>query len=439
MTVRNATFEDMALAADIMVTSFRTAFAAFISPKTMDACANPENCLCLLEHLYQEGKMHFLMGGDQGFLCWQEKEDGAEIVAIHSLPVSWGTGLGHAMLTQALKQIGDRPVYLWAFKENTRARRFYEKHGFRWDGSERVSEFDGALEVRYVKSSKIRLVSYSEEYYQAVCDFLIAVNSEKKHINWNWARWEWMYAHPYCDREKLNTIGLWMDGNSVVGAAIYDLFHGEAFCGALDGYDALLPEILEYAYANLRDENGLGIAVRDDDISVQELLDRLEYHKAEQAEPIACLDLNAPLDYKLSAGFSIREIHFPEDNLTYQTAVWKGFDHEGDYAELEKMLANKALPPNRRSELCLAVADEHGEFASHCTCWYDERTDYAYVEPVCTIPKYRGMGLGKAVVLEALRRCNVLGAKHAFVISDQPFYKKLGFMPHSQYIFFKKI
>ena len=103
------------------------------------------------------------------------------------------------------------------------------------------------------------------------------------------------------------------------------------------------------------------------------------------------------------------------------------------------MLANKALPPNRRSELCLAVADEHGEFASHCTCWYDERTVYAYVEPVCTIPKYRGMGLGKAVVLEALRRCNVLGAKHAFVISDQPFYKKLGFMPHSQYIFFKKI
>ena len=152
MTVRNATFEDMALAADIMVTSFRTAFAEFVSPKTMDACTNPENCLCLLEHVYQEEKMHFLMGGDQGFLCWQETEDGAEIVAIHSLPESWGNGLGRAMLTEALKQIGDRPVYLWAFKENTRARRFYEKHGFRWDGSQRVSEFDGALEVRYVRN-----------------------------------------------------------------------------------------------------------------------------------------------------------------------------------------------------------------------------------------------------------------------------------------------
>ena len=55
------------------------------------------------------------------------------------------------MLEEALKQIGERSVFLWAFKENKRARRFYEKHGFHWDGKERVSEFDGALEVRYVK------------------------------------------------------------------------------------------------------------------------------------------------------------------------------------------------------------------------------------------------------------------------------------------------
>ena len=156
MTARNATFEDMALAAKIMVTSFRTAFAAFVSPETMDACTNPDNCRAMLESIYREGKMHFLMGGNQGFLCWQETEHGAEIVAIHSLPESWGNGLGHAMLTEALKQNGNRPVHLWAFKENTRARRFYEKHGFHWDGTERVSEFDRALEVQYVKSQNIR-------------------------------------------------------------------------------------------------------------------------------------------------------------------------------------------------------------------------------------------------------------------------------------------
>ena len=84
-------------------------------------------------------------------LCWQETESGAEIVAIHTLPESWGTGLGYAMLQTALDQIGQRPVFLWAFQENKRARRFYEKHGFRWDGSKRISEFDGAVEVRYVR------------------------------------------------------------------------------------------------------------------------------------------------------------------------------------------------------------------------------------------------------------------------------------------------
>ena len=56
------------------------------------------------------------------------------------------------LLTEALHQIGEKSVFLWAFKENHRARRFYEKHGFHWDGTERVSEFDRAVEVRYVKA-----------------------------------------------------------------------------------------------------------------------------------------------------------------------------------------------------------------------------------------------------------------------------------------------
>ena len=82
MTARNASFEDIALAAEIMVTSFRTAFADFVSPETMAVCTNPDNCRAMLESIYQEGKMHFLMGRDQGFLCWQETEHGAEIVAL---------------------------------------------------------------------------------------------------------------------------------------------------------------------------------------------------------------------------------------------------------------------------------------------------------------------------------------------------------------------
>ena len=152
MTVRNAEFEDMKRLGHIMSVSFRTAFADFVSQETLDACAREENCAALLEGIFREGQMHFLIGGDSGMLVWQRTADGAEIVAIHSLPQSWGTGLGHAMLTDALKRIGEGTVFLWAFRENRRARRFYEKHGFRWEGTELISEFDGAAEVRYVRN-----------------------------------------------------------------------------------------------------------------------------------------------------------------------------------------------------------------------------------------------------------------------------------------------
>jgi ribosomal protein S18 acetylase RimI-like enzyme len=151
MIVRNAEFCDMAIAAEIMVTSFRTAFAPFVSRETMDACTQPDNCRKMLERIFLEGKMHFLMGGELGFLCWKETETGVELVAIHSRPESWGSGVGHAMMAELQNQIGERSLSLWVFKENARARRFYEKHGLCWDGSERVSDFDGALEVCYVR------------------------------------------------------------------------------------------------------------------------------------------------------------------------------------------------------------------------------------------------------------------------------------------------
>lgn len=134
-----------------MCRSFRAAFGDFVSRKTMDACAREDSCIALLEGIFREGKAHFLMGGDSGMLVWEQRQEGAEIIAIHSLPESHGTGLGAAMLKEALDQIGSQKIFLWVFKQNTRARRFYEKHGFHWDGAERISEFDGAPEVRYVK------------------------------------------------------------------------------------------------------------------------------------------------------------------------------------------------------------------------------------------------------------------------------------------------
>ena len=43
-----------------------------------------------------------------------------------------------------------------------------------------------------------------------------------------------------------------------------DMYFGEAFCAALPGFESLYGEILDYAYRELKDDSGLGIAICDE-------------------------------------------------------------------------------------------------------------------------------------------------------------------------------
>ncbi|MCL2884708.1 MAG: GNAT family N-acetyltransferase, partial [Oscillospiraceae bacterium] len=67
--------------------------------------------------------------------------------------------------------------------------------------------------------------------------------------------------------------------------------------------------------------------------------------------------------------------------------------------------------------------------AAYCGTWKDPASAVALVEPVATDPDYRMRGLGKAAVLEAVRRCGTRGAKQAYVGSSQQFYYNIGFRP----------
>jgi predicted N-acetyltransferase YhbS len=46
---------------------------------------------------------------------------------------------------------------------------------------------------------------------------------------------------------------------------------------------------------------------------------------------------------------------------------------------------------------------------------------------VGTHPDFRGLGLGREVVLEGIRRAAALGADKVWVGSDQRFYEEIGF------------
>ncbi|MFG2812649.1 GNAT family N-acetyltransferase [Streptomyces sp. NPDC048410] len=80
----------------------------------------------------------------------ETRTEDAELYALYADPAHIGTGVGRALLTEALARTATHPrMLLWVLRDNTRARRFYERAGFRPDGAE-----DGTAvpEVRYVRS-----------------------------------------------------------------------------------------------------------------------------------------------------------------------------------------------------------------------------------------------------------------------------------------------
>jgi GNAT superfamily N-acetyltransferase len=79
-----------------------------------------------------------------------------ELFAIYVDPNHWRTGIGRDLITageERLRELGHEEATLWVLAKNPRARRFYERVGWRHDGATRPIEIFGieVPEVRYRK------------------------------------------------------------------------------------------------------------------------------------------------------------------------------------------------------------------------------------------------------------------------------------------------
>ena len=299
------------------------------------------------------------------------------------------------------------------------------KGGEHWFHTEEQMHFlDG-----WIAGQSVKYRRYSPSDYEAVCDFLIALSrGDNSHINWNWARFEWMMEHPEFDRASSSHIGLWWDREKVVGAAIYDMYFGEAFCGVLPEYGELYPLILDYAWQELRDDSGLGIAISAESHGETEAAKARGFVPTEQCETVMCLDMDKLPSARLPDGFSVAELDPEQEAAAFQWLLWQGFDHGTDRAEFAQK--DPVVPQIRRHfnrHLSLTAVAPNGDRAAYCCLWFHPGTDYTYVEPVCTVPAYRGRGIAGALLTEALARAGALSAKTAYVISDLAFYRRLGF------------
>jgi GNAT superfamily N-acetyltransferase len=275
--------------------------------------------------------------------------------------------------------------------------------------------------------------------YRLVSEFLIAHHQPgNQDGNWLEPMWEYMHGHPNLDSASLEKIGLWEEAGEIVGVAHYESRLGEAFFQFHPAFRRLREEMLEYAEANLagnssQDERKYLCAyVNDNDAEFIALVKDHGYERDPDGDrPMTKFDIPNPFPpIKLPEGFRLTSLAEDCDWVKVHRVMWRGFDHGNDVPMSEEEFESRRKmfdTPKARRDLKIAVQAPDGNFAAFCGMFYEPSGRFAYVEPVATDPDYRRMGLGKAAVLEGIRRCGALGAAVAYVGNDLPIYQAIGF------------
>ena len=256
--------------------------------------------------------------------------------------------------------------------------------------------------------------------------------------NWIEPAWEYMHFHPALQSEHLSKIGIWEKNGQIAAVVHYEWNLGEAFFQFQPAYHYLREEMLDYAEKNLpgtSTKSGrkyLCVYVNDNDPEFLALVQARGYQKEpDETRPMYGFEISDPFPaILLPHGFHLTSLADEPDWAKVHQVLWRGFGHGDDApmnkAEFESRRAMFETPKARR-DLKIAVAAPNGEFAAFCGMFYEPGGRFAYVEPVATDPRCRRLGLGKAAVLEGIRRCRALGATVAYVGSDQKFYQAIGF------------
>jgi predicted N-acetyltransferase YhbS len=235
----------------------------------------------------------------------------------------------------------------------------------------------------------------------------------------------------------LSKIGVAEQNGEIVGVVHFEANEAEVFIQVHPNHPELRFDLFEYA----EDTNFSGMSkstnrlfravyVNDFDKELEQLVIDRGYEKWEHfAQEKSSLLLDKPLqEITLPEGFRLQSLTDENDFKKINRVLWRGFNHPGPPPEEEiegRKFAQQA--PNFRKDLTIVVVAPDGNYVSYSGMWHIKENKVAYVEPVATDPDFRRMGLGKAAVLECVRRAAAEGAEIAWVGSGLDFYAAIGF------------
>ena len=160
--IRRAVIDDAASLANIIVESWKSAYSSIIPATEMVKFLDKQRRQQQFEKFIQDGEI-ILIGICHGVPCGlvfankdndEQLEECGSIYSIYFLEEYWGKGLAAKLMDKVisiLKDEGCRRILLWVYEENERARGFYERYGFIFDGAKKHSQFSNKpIELRYI-------------------------------------------------------------------------------------------------------------------------------------------------------------------------------------------------------------------------------------------------------------------------------------------------
>lgn len=159
--VRRAVKDDAKALGNIIVESWRSAYGKIISEDEIIRFLDKDRRQKQFQKFIEDGEI-VLIGIHDGVPCGlvfankgndEQLEDCGSIYSMYLLKEYWGKGLATQLMDSVIKILKDegcKQVSLWVYEANVRARRFYEKCGFGFDGTKKYSHFSNKpVELRY--------------------------------------------------------------------------------------------------------------------------------------------------------------------------------------------------------------------------------------------------------------------------------------------------
>jgi len=292
---------------------------------------------------------------------------------------------------------------------------------------------------------KIKKIKYTNCDFLRIRDFLIESykNNHNQHNwlidRWNFCRYVSHLFHNTFDTWP-ETVGIWVDNDNNIQAVINSEGEnrGEAFfqLAANEYSSELLIEFIKHAEDNFSTtdnrEKFINLRVNQKAYKLKKILENRGYALQNWMEPTSSLSLITATDFEADIPSNLKIA-----DATTVSDYQKGFAHgrafgyykndKPENRDAENAFFSMRKAPDYNASLDISLIDEIGEVAAFATVWYDKKNQIGILEPVGTIPKYRKMGLGKAVIYEGINRVKELGAKKMYVGSDQQFYESIGF------------